>query len=92
VSPNEVNNSRPGVGLSVGQGDNPQIMMQVSKDGGHTYGVERWTTMGAIGAYKARANWHRLGLARDWVFKLRITDPVKTVIISAVFEGEESNK
>ncbi len=79
-------NIEAGVGLSVGQGDNPQIMMQVSKDGGHTYGVERWVTMGAIGAYKARANWHRLGLARDWVFKFRITDPVKRVIFGATLE------
>lgn len=79
-------NLEAGAGLETGQGENPQIMMQISKDGGHTYGVERWVTMGAIGQYKTRANWHRLGQARDWVFKFRITDPVKRVIFGATLE------
>jgi hypothetical protein len=79
-------NLEAGVGLASGQGENPQIMLQVSKDGGHTYGVERWVTMGAIGDYATRANWHRLGQARDWVFKFRITDPVKRVIFGATME------
>jgi hypothetical protein len=72
-----------GVGLSTGQGSNPQIMLSISKDGGHTFGIEQWVSMGAIGEYKARAIWRRLGMARDWVFKFRITDPVKRVILGA---------
>jgi hypothetical protein len=31
----------------------------------------------------ARAIWNRLGRARDWTFKFRITDPVKTIFIGA---------
>lgn len=72
-----------GVGLVTGQGDNPQVMMSISKDNGHTYGTEQWCTMGAIGTFKTRAIWRRLGQARDWVFKFRITDPVKRVILGA---------
>jgi len=73
-----------GVGLSTGQGSNPQIMMQVSKDGGHTWGPEQWTSFGAIGTYQARAIWRRpTGVARDVVFRFRITDPVKRVIFGA---------
>jgi hypothetical protein len=73
-----------GVGLATGQGSNPQIMMQVSTDGGHTWGTEQWTSFGAIGDYKARAVWRRpTGIARDVVFKFRITDPVKRVILGA---------
>lgn len=73
-----------GVGLSSGQGSNPQIMMQVSVDGGHTWGPEQWVSFGAIGAYQARAIWRRCtGVARDVVFKFRITDPVKRVIFGA---------
>lgn len=79
-------NLEGGVGVENGQGSNPQIMLQISKDGGHTYGVERWVTIGAVGEYKTRANWHRLGQARDWVFKFRITDPVKRVIFGASIE------
>lgn len=69
-----------GVGLTTGQGSTPEIMLSISKDGGHEYGTEQWVTIGAIGKYKARAIWRRLGMSRDWVFKFRITDPVKRVI------------
>lgn len=72
-----------GVGLTSGQGQAPQIMLQVSKDGGHTWGNERWTDLGALGNYRSRAVWRRLGRARDWVFRLRITDPVKPVFVGA---------
>jgi hypothetical protein len=73
-----------GVGTTTGQGSNPQIMLQVSTDGGHTWGTEQWTTIGAIGNYTSRAVWRRVsGIARDVVFKFRITDPVKIAIYGA---------
>ncbi len=73
----------PGVGLQTGQGEDPQCMMSVSRDGGQTYGNERWVTIGAAGKYKTRALWNRIGQTFDWVFKFRVTDPVKVVIIAA---------
>lgn len=76
-----------GVGLVSGQGSDPQIMLQVSKDNGHTWGNELWVSLGAIGKYITRAVWRRLGSARDWVFKIRVTDPVKVVITSASIEA-----
>lgn len=72
-----------GVGLATGQGSDPQVMLQISRDGGHEWGTELWRSFGAIGQYKARAVWNRLGRARDWLFKVRCTDPVKTVFIAA---------
>ena len=48
--------------------------------------------MGKIGKYLTRVFWQRLGRARDWVFELVITDPVKVVIINAglrLIEGRE---
>lgn len=73
-----------GVGLNNGQGSNPQIMLTVSKDGGHTWGVEQWVSFGKIGEYLARAVWRRpCGIARDVVFKVRVTDPVKRVILGS---------
>ena len=36
-----------GIGLETGQGNNPQMMLQVSRDGGHTFGVEQWRDMGS---------------------------------------------
>lgn len=72
-----------GVGDQVGQGFDPQIMMSISRDGGHTYGPEAWRSIGKVGQYTRRAKWNRLGRARDWLFKFRITDPVKTVFTQA---------
>lgn len=79
-----------GVGLISGQGENPQIMMSVSKDGGHTYGTEQWSTFGAIGTYRTRAIWRRLGQARDWTFKFRISDPVKRVIFDSSIDMRDA--
>lgn len=81
-----------GVGTVTGQGKNPQVMLKISRDGGHTFGRELTTSIGAIGDYTHRAEWRRLGMARDWVFRLRITDPVKIVIVNAVIEAQELNK
>jgi hypothetical protein len=72
-----------GVGVTVGQGSNPEAMLQWSKDGGHTWGNEVWQTIGAIGAYLTRAAWRFLGISRDWNFRLRITDPVTTAVVGA---------
>lgn len=74
-----------GVGLQSGQGSDPKIMMQVSKDGGRTFGIERWKSIGKVGQYLSpRVIWNRLGQAVDFVFKFTMTDPVKFIITSAV--------
>lgn len=74
---------QPGVGLVTGQGSNPQAMLQWSDDGGSTWSNEHWTSVGAIGQYKARAIWRRLGQARDRIYQVAMSDPVNWVIISA---------
>ena len=75
-----------GVGLVSGQGSNPQMDLQVSKDGGNTFTSVGYASIGAIGAYTQRVIWRSLGAARDWILKLRITDPVKRVIVGASAE------
>lgn len=66
-----------GVGLPLNQGADPQVMLRISKDGGHTYGMERWTSLGLQGQYGRRAIWNRLGYGRNWVIELSMTDPVR---------------
>jgi hypothetical protein len=72
-----------GVGLASGQGSNPQVALTISRDGGKTFGAEIPRSFGAIGNNRARAVWNRLGRARDWVMRFRVTDPVKTVFVAA---------
>jgi hypothetical protein len=74
---------QPGVGAETGQGSDPQAMLRWSNDGGSTWSNEHWTTIGQIGKYKNRAIWRRLGTARDRIFEVVVTDPIKCVIVSA---------
>lgn len=77
-----------GVGLTAGQGSNPKAMLKVSRDGGRTWGSEMWANIGKIGKYLERVEFRRLGTARDFVFSLRITDPVKRVITGISIDAD----
>ena len=73
-----------GVGLEIGQGSNPQISVETSKDGGNTYGTPRLTSIGKVGQYRSpRAYWKRFGKSKDFVFRFTMTDPVQFVIAQA---------
>lgn len=72
-----------GVGTTSGQGVNPQIALSISRDNGKTWGPDMWKTAGKIGEYRTRVEWRRLGTPRYFTPKIRITDPVKTVVVSA---------
>ena len=64
-------------------GVKPQAMLRWSNDGGSTWSNEHWSSIGAQGNYLNRIIWRRLGYARDRVFEVVITDPIKACIISA---------
>jgi len=68
---------------------NPQAMLRWSNDGGSTWSNEYWQKIGQQGKYRNRAIWRRLGTARDRVFEVVVTDPVKAVIVSANLKASE---
>jgi hypothetical protein len=78
-----------GVGLQTGQGSNPQIMLKSSKDNGRTWSAERWVTLGKIGTYLTRVIWRRFGSARDYVFSITMSDPVKFIITQGAIKLSE---
>jgi hypothetical protein len=80
-----------GVGLSTGQGSAPEAILQWSDDGGHKWSNEHWTSIGAIGKTKDRAIWRRLGITRDRVYRVTITDPVKVVLIGAEIDFQRAD-
>jgi hypothetical protein len=78
-----------GVGLTTGQGSDPIIMLQWSKDYGYTFSPERPLYMGKKGEYKKRLKAPALGTAQDWVFRIRGTDPVFVAILGARADMKE---
>ena len=69
----------------------PQAMLRWSNDGGSTWSNEHWVTIGQAGKYKNRAIWRRLGTARDRIFEVAVTDPVKAVIVSANLKASQGD-
>jgi hypothetical protein len=78
-----------GVGLATGQGSDPLASMSLSKDGGQTWGRERFASIGAIGNTTKRVEWGRWGQVRQANFKLRISDPIKPVIVNAMMNPQD---
>ncbi len=66
----------PGLGLTSGQGEDPQVMLRTSNDGGKTWGSEVWRGAGKLGEYEKRVRWLRLGSGRRRVFEVAVTDPI----------------
>lgn len=59
----------------------PYAGLSISKDGGRTFGPESVRSMGKLGEYRKRLRWSGLGRSKDRVFKLRISSPVKKIIL-----------
>jgi hypothetical protein len=72
-------------------GNNASIALKISRDGGFTWGMPMITSMGNIGEYTKRAEWRKLGIARDWVLNLRMTDSVKFALINLMMLAGELN-
>lgn len=79
-----------GVGINeTTQGNDPVAMLTFSDDGGHTWSNEKVANIGKLGNYKTRVRFHRLGVFRDRIFQLKITDPVNVVLLGAEIELEQ---
>ncbi|AUR93108.1 stabilization protein [Vibrio phage 1.183.O._10N.286.48.B7] len=66
-----------GVGLIRGQGDDPELRVYFSKDSGKTYSESfKRGRIGKVGEYLTRAKVNRFGAARQFTFKVEISDPI----------------
>ncbi len=75
---------------NTGQGVDPVLMLEISRDGGRTFGAARNINLGALGKYVSRAKINKLGTARNWVLRLTLTDPIDLMIQSAIVSGSQS--
>jgi hypothetical protein len=62
----------------------PTAWLSWSNDGGRTWSSEYSSSLGKQGEYKIRLIWRRLGSPRNRIFRLRIADSVKKVLLGAV--------
>lgn len=71
--------------LQAGQdsNSNPLLMLDWSDDGGRTWSTSRQESIGAIGEYKKRVIFRRLGQSLGRVFRLRMTDAARLVLLGA---------
>ena len=65
-----------GIGLTYGQGSDPQAILNFSKDSGKTWSNDKFTDLGKKGEYLERVKWNRFGAARQFVIRVSISDPV----------------
>jgi hypothetical protein len=75
-------------GTNTSNNVNPTCILEVSKDGGMTFGNPIKGTLGKIGDYRTRCRFARCGYGRDLVFRLTITDAVNVQILSAMMDAE----
>lgn len=78
-----------GFGTATGAGSDPQALLRVSQDGGHTFGNERRASIGRIGQYRKRVYWTRLGAPADCVVEVVWSDPSPVRVVNAFLNNAE---
>lgn len=76
---------KTGIGESIGFTD-PKVMLELSNDGGTTWGTTMEQSAGKLGSYSSRVIFHQLGQSRDRVFRVSMTDPCDWAISGAAIE------
>jgi hypothetical protein len=80
----------PGVGNLVAPGDNPQMRLSFSDDGGFNFSNEIPRSMGATGKYNQRLIWRNQGrISRSRILRFKTSESVKHSVIklTANFEA-----
>jgi hypothetical protein len=68
----------------------PQISLRYSDDKGASYGNPILRPIGSAGDYRSVPTWHRLGMARDRVFELSWSAPIRTALNGAFVDMSAS--
>ena len=66
-----------------GQGSDPEIMLDVSDDGGVTFRARSNRPLGRTGQYTQSVYWDRNGRSKERVCRFRVSDPVPFVVTGA---------
>ncbi len=78
-----------GVGLTTGQGSDPQVILDFSDDGGRTFSNEIWEGLGAQGDYRKQVWFWQLGQSLfGRIYRVRVSDPVFASLMGAYSDIE----
>ncbi len=77
-----------GLELSCSTGEGGNITLEISNDGGKTFGPPLQRSLGATGRWMQRIRWLGLGTSYDRVFRIRCTDDVDLTIVGGAIEGQ----
>lgn len=75
-----------GEGILIGQGDDPQIMIEPSYDGGRSWATGTWLKIGRLGQTNIRAEWFSMKSFYTMTVRLTTSDPVAFNIYSAAID------
>lgn len=64
-----------------------QVMGRLSRDGGYSWGEERWADEGTVGRYGTRVRWRRLGRFRQLAMRFRKTDQTEWTVLGVHIRG-----
>lgn len=70
-----------GVGLSSGQGSDPELMFSYSDDGGKSFSTERFVKLGKQGQYGKRVKITGLGRFKERILRVKYSDPTAFTLI-----------
>jgi len=71
---------------------NPSVRLEISRDGGKTWGETRTRLIGAMGEYNTRAVWRRNGRCKRFdLYRFSMSDPVKPVCIQLTAQIEAAD-
>lgn len=69
-------------GAPAGDGTNPKITVQLSNDGGETWGRERFIRMGKLGDFQRLVRWQQNGRSNNRALRMVCTEPVDCGLIA----------
>ncbi len=75
-----------GVGLTVGQGFDPQVMLSYSDDGGATWLNAPNRSLGKKGERRRRVAWYGLGSCEQRVYRAAVSDPIPVTVMDTLLD------
>jgi hypothetical protein len=72
----------PSGGAPCGDGTNPQMIQQISNDGGRTWSAERARPLGKIGDFRRLLRWNQNGRSNNRAIRVICSEPVPVALVA----------